>query len=84
MALLIHIIIALGSIAFTTYLLFSPTEQKLKVSYGFIALTLISGTFLAISDSALLLHACVSGLVYVSVITAITAAAHVRLTRAGL
>lgn len=81
MALILHIIIALASVAFTTYVLIMPSHAKLKVSYGLIVATLLSGTILVFNEPATLLQACVSGFTYITVITAATSFAHVRLSR---
>lgn len=70
MVLLLHIIIALTSLVFTTYLFFSPSKRKLQFSYGLVGLTVASGTILVVTQPAHLLQACVSGLVYISVVLA--------------
>ncbi len=69
MILLTHIVIAIASILYTTYVVISPTLTKIRASYGLIALTLISGTYLIISSHAALLQACMSGLLYTSTVT---------------
>lgn len=51
---------------YTTYVLLFPSETKLQVSYGFTALTLVSGTLLVISMPAHLVSACYSGLAYLA------------------
>lgn len=67
MLLLTHIIIALSSIATTTYLAFSPSKTKFYVSYVLIGLTLATGTILVISLHAPMLKTCLSGLAYLAV-----------------
>jgi hypothetical protein len=64
MLLLAHVLTALSSIAWTTYLLFRPSSVRLHVSQVLIAATLVSGTALTISQPAHILQACISGLVY--------------------
>jgi len=77
MILLTHISIALLSIGFTTYLLFAPSRVKFRISYVLVGLTLVSGTYLTVSQSVHLLHACISGLIYVGLVSAvITTARH--------
>ncbi len=66
MLVLIHIVIALSSLAQTTALFFSPTAAKFHLAYALIGGTLLSGTFLVISTHAPLIQACLSGLVYLS------------------
>lgn len=77
MILLLHISIALSSLAYTTYLLFQPSNRKLLVSYGLIAGTIASGTYLTITAPSHILEACVMGLLY----TAITLFGTVRVRR---
>lgn len=69
MILPLHILIAVSSIGFTTYMFFNPTESKLKASYVLVAATIASGTALVISDSAHMLQACASGLLYTGIST---------------
>jgi hypothetical protein len=64
MALIIHISIAFSSLAFSTYLIFAPSRNKLKLSYGLIAGTLASGTILVLANTSHLVTACISGLFY--------------------
>lgn len=67
MLLVSHIAIAISSLVYTTYVFFSPSEAKLKVSYGFVAATIGSGTLLVISMPAHLVSACYSGLTYLAI-----------------
>lgn len=67
MPLIIHIIIALSSIIYTTHVYFQPSRQKLYGSYVLIAATLGSGAYLVISTHSSLLSSCVSGLVYLGI-----------------
>ncbi len=63
MILLIHIIIALSSLAVGTYAFARPSQTKLHVSYGFASGTFISGVVLIMSGASLV-HACISGIVF--------------------
>lgn len=81
MALIIHIIIALTSIAFTTLLFARPSHTKFRANYGLIALTLISGTYLVVSTNAPMLKSCMTGLVYIALVTLGTIAARYRYAR---
>jgi hypothetical protein len=81
MALIIHIIIALTSIAFTTLLFALPSQAKFRANYGLIALTLISGTYLVVSTNAPMLKSCMSGLLYIGVVTLGTIAARYKYAR---
>lgn len=68
MVVLIHVIIALSSIAWTTYLNFAPGRRKFYAAYGLIGATLASGTYLIISTHSPLLSSCVTGLVYLGIV----------------
>ncbi len=81
MFLLLHILVALTSVAQTTYLLFSPSKSKLHFTYTFVGLTLISGTYLGFSKPAHLVQTCVTGLIYIGVISAGIISTHRKLER---
>ena len=68
MVLLTHIIIALVSVIFASYMLLSPSRKKLKTSYVLVGLTFASGTALVITTPAHMIHACISGVVYISAV----------------
>lgn len=70
MILLIHIIIAISSVAYTTLLLMRPSQTKLWTSYTLVAATLASGTYLTILSPVNMLRTCTTGLVYVVIVTA--------------
>lgn len=78
MVLLLHVIIAISSIGVASFTYFKPSVKSLGMSYGFIVATVASGTALLILNPSTLLHACLSGLFYVTVVTVITIATHVR------
>jgi hypothetical protein len=69
MIILLHVLIALASMAFTTYLYVSPSKNKLYVAYGLVGLTLASGTYLIVSAPAHMVQSCVMGLVYLAVVS---------------
>lgn len=79
---ILHIIIALASIAIATANVFSPTKSKLIGSYSLIAATLLSGTLLVVIEPSRMLHVCVAGLAYVAASSILTIAANVRLAKA--
>lgn len=70
MILVLHIVIALTSIAYTTLTYFAPSQNKLRASWSFVALTIASGTWLVISTHGALLQSCITGLVYLVAVTA--------------
>jgi len=82
MLLLTHIVIALSSILYTTYLFIFPTQKKFYVSYALIGSTLVSGTILVISTHSPLLSSCEAGLAYLGVVFSGLIAARYRLAHA--
>ncbi len=81
MIVLIHVIIALASVALSSVTFFKPSIKKLFVSYGLIVATVGSGTFLLLSATGDILRSCITGLFYVTVVTIVTIATHVRVRR---
>jgi hypothetical protein len=45
MMVILHVLIALSSIVFTTYAYFRPSASKLRVGYGLVGLTLATGLY---------------------------------------
>ncbi len=80
MALILHIIIALSSLAIAGYVFFRPSKRMLGLSYALVALTLVSGTYLVVTLHAPLLRACATGLVYLAVALGGNLAAQRRLS----
>jgi hypothetical protein len=70
MILLFHVLIALLSIIYTTYLYFRPSKHKLYFNYGLIATTIASGTYLAISTHAPVAASCTIGIFYLGIVGA--------------
>ena len=69
MILITHILIALASIGFTTYLYFSPSKKKLYVSYSLVGLTIATGTYLIITMPAHMVQTCIEGLAYLAIVS---------------
>lgn len=59
-----------------------PSLSKLNVTYGFIAATLASGTYLVVSAPAQMIHACISGMVYLAIVGVLALATRSKLVRA--
>ncbi len=77
MIVLIHVLIALGSVAYATFAFFSPSKSKLRVSYGLVVATFATGFYLVVSNPAHMLQACATGLVYLGAVSvAIVSARH--------
>ncbi len=68
-ALFIHVIVAISSVLFSSYLFFKPSSKNFKISYGLIGLTLVSGTYLVVSTHSALLPACEAGLTYLIIVS---------------
>lgn len=81
MVLLIHILIAISSIGIATLTYFKPNTKRIGTSYGFIVATVASGTALLIMNPANLLHTCLSGLFYVTIVSIVTIATHYRVRK---
>lgn len=80
MIVILHVVIALASIAFTSLAYFAPTVIKLRVAYGLMALTLTSGMYLIISEPAHMLESCTVGVAYLTIVAAGIVAARRRLS----
>jgi hypothetical protein len=70
MLLVAHLIIALTSIVIATWAVISPSRLKLRANYALVGATLASGTWLVVSTHSPLLSSCLSGLIYLSIVTA--------------
>jgi hypothetical protein len=68
MILLFHITFATTSMVVTGLAYVRPSHQKLRTSYGLVAATLVSGTYLVISTHGPLLESCITGLVYLGIV----------------
>ncbi len=77
---MLHIVVALSSIVYTTYLYLRPSKRKFYAAYGLIAATLASGTYLVVSTHSPLLSSCATGLIYLGVVSAGIATAVRRLS----
>lgn len=76
--------IALSSIAMTTYLFFTPSKTKLYSSYSLIALTIISGTYLTFTQPTHLMQTCAAGLIYIVFVVALLVGAQYKFARAKI
>lgn len=78
MVVFLHIVVALASIVLATVTFFSPNKTRFIFTYGLIGTTLVSGIYLAWSDSTRMLHACLVGVMYLAIVVTITLLARVR------
>ena len=81
MTIIIHVLIALASIAMASYACIQPTQIKLRATYILAASTLMTGFYLVLTMPAHMLQACTSGVIYLSVMIAAIAIARKRFTR---
>ncbi len=82
MILIAHILLALASILFSTFVLFNPSKAKIYSSYSLIASTLTTGVYLTLIYPAHIKQACVSGIVYIATMSVIMISVHARLEKA--
>lgn len=67
--ILLHVVIALLSLVFTSYTYLHPTAAKLKGAYVLIGGTLVTGIYLVWSAPAHLLEGCLMGLFYLALVS---------------
>ena len=79
--LLLHIIIALSSVIFTGYTSFTPSKSKLQKAYLLVGLTLATGTYLLLTKPTHMVQTCITGLVYIGLVTVALVFARHRLAR---
>lgn len=84
MLILTHVVIAVLSIIYATYLFMFPSRRKLYTSYALVSFTVISGSFLAWSRPAHLTQTCISGLTYLGVVAVLLFAAHRKLAHSHI
>lgn len=75
MLLPLHIVIALLGLIVAIVGYFFPTRAKLLVSYALTTFTVVSGTLLIVLMHASILHTCMTGLFYLSIVTIATSMA---------
>jgi hypothetical protein len=78
--LLFHILIALSSLAYATYAVVAPSQTKLNGTYGLLAATLVTGTYLAVSSPVHILQTCMTGLAYCGVMVVGITSTRMRLS----
>lgn len=82
MVVTIHIMLALASLGLTSWSLVRPSRGKLRVSYGLIGGTLLSGVVLVVLGGSLVSF-CVSGTLFTLVTVALCRLAERRLRSPG-
>lgn len=69
MILLVHILIALTSVFFSTYSIFAPSKKKININYVFLGGTWASGFLLVFQSQVSFGHLCLSGILYTGIVT---------------
>ena len=77
--LIIHIVIELTSLILAAANYARPSSALLKICFGLIGATLLSGSVLTIERHAHLASACISGLLYLAVVSAMLTLSHRKL-----
>ena len=83
MLILFHILIALSSLAYTTFTFISPSCSRLQMSYVLALSTLLTGGYLVFLNPAHFTQTCLTGIVYVAVTLYGTNAARRTLLKAS-
>lgn len=81
MIILAHVLIAIISIIVATVVFVKPSITKLGLSYFFMISTVASGTFLLLSSPSNILKTCLVGLCYITVVSVVTIATHMKLRK---
>jgi hypothetical protein len=79
MIVMLHVSIAIASLVLTTLAYVLPSSLKLRLAYGLVAATLASGFYLVWSEPAHMLQSCMTGIVYIGVVSLGILAARRRL-----
>lgn len=83
MLLLIHIIIAIASTGVSTVNALRPTPRLITICYAMIGATVSTGTILIVTQSSNILKSCLTGLVYIAVVSGLNVVAHYKLKQAN-
>lgn len=84
MSLVLHIMFAIASLAITGVTMFVPSQSRVRIVAGSIALTIGSGVYLGVMNHAIIAHVCTSGLTYLALETVGVAFAVRRMKRAAV
>jgi hypothetical protein len=76
---MLHVIIALVSMAYATVLLVRPGKASFGAHYALIGATIATGTYLLISSPAHMIETCTMGLLYSGFVGVLTVAARNKL-----
>ena len=71
MLIVLHVVIALVSCGYTSYVYLSPSKKKLNGVYGLVVATLITGSYLVLAKPSHMVQSCMMGLIYIGFVTAV-------------
>ncbi len=80
--LLIHIIIAIASLIYSGYVFLKPSKRGVNIAYGLVAATITTGTYLVVLMPSHMVSACISGLIYLALVSVGIIFANRKLARA--
>ena len=81
MAIIFHVLIALGSIVYTGFTFLRPNRAKLNISYALVGATLVTGTGLVIANPSHMVSACFTGIIYLAFMTLGLVSVHKKLAK---
>lgn len=70
MFVLIHVVIALSTVAYTAYLYFNPAPNKFSPAYYLLGGTIGSGVLLIFTTGASIIRTCLTGLFFIGLVSA--------------
>jgi len=66
---ILHILVAILSLGGVSYAYVRPTATKFYLTYGLVGVTVLSGILLAVMVPARMAHVCMTGVVYIVVMS---------------
>ena len=78
---MLHILLAVISVGLAFFTLIHPTQKKIQANLALLAGTIVSGVGLVIVTPAHMAHACLSGLMYLGIVSAVLVVARRRLQK---
>ena len=69
MLIFLHVVIAIASVIYSTFVLARPSVNKFYFSYVMIGATILSGTYLIIINPSHMVQSCLMGIGYVGIVT---------------
>src|SRR5688500_16642385 len=74
------IFMAIVSLSFSAFMYLHPVKCKLRITYAFIVVTLLSGILLLVNQPVYMVQICISGLFYISMVYVCMSSAESKLT----